>query len=866
MQLSTFYPFARNHYNLTDGEDHLLKPQEPYNLDEPYKSAARSAVFQRYEFLRYFYTCLFEISRNYKATLIKPLFFEFPDDEGTLENIEHTFMVGSALKVSPVLTEDDSKGTNFNSYFPKGAKFISLNDMTTIVGGSGGNVSLEASWNFTNVHQKEGTIIPHQNSSALTLPRTKNLIENLGIDLIVFPDTDDKATGTLYIDENGDDYSDYDLGFFQYYSIDYYNKSLVLSQLEGSVAKGKLDTGNQILSSIKILNQTGFSSNSNLTGCVYDNNLNPRKVNVTYDEKMKAININATDNDKMLFNSITSVQFALEDEDSTFCNPKYYVTGVKNVYKHDNADIVTKKIVDIATNTSSALLSLTATFELISDSVIRVLINDSSGAFAAPDETFNLHPKPSNISISIDQMLKLPEADEEFYYLVHEFNDPNVVLYTTQNQPFVYSEYYKKSTAVINSDGKIFGLGERVGEFFLAEGVYTLWARDIPSPIEDGKKPGKNIYGTHPVYFSKLAKSDQFFAVFDHNAGAQDYVIKKDGNDWKITQIKTSGVTDQFIILNDQISEVVHEYIELVGHPIMVPEWALGWHQCRYGYNNTEDVNNVVENFIKYDIPLDVMWTDIDYMEAYKDFSVSNTDFKNLKENITDWQENYGIRYVPILDAAIAYDGGNDKAFKDGKSKDIFISNPDNNDPFVGRVWPGDAVYIDWLNDKAEDYWVDQMKKLHDELPFSGMWIDMNEASNFCNGQCYKDDVVKDPIQDKLFYVPGARDLNDKSIAIDAVHKSTGNTEFEAHSLYGFYMSKATSKFFNDTLNQRPFVITRSTYSGVGKYVSHWLGDNFASYDLLKYSVSGIMLFNIFGIPVTGADICGFIGNTSPQL
>ena len=735
MQLSTFYPFARNHYNLTDKEGHMLQPQEPYNMNETYKSAARSAIYQRYEYLRYLYTCLFEISRNYKATLIKPLFFEFPEDEGTYKNLEYSFMVGSALKVTPILTKEDSDNGKVESYFPNGVKFISLNDME-VIEGKGRNETLRASWNYTIVHQKEGTIIPHQNSNAFFLPRTQNLISNLGIGLIVFPDSDGKATGTLYIDENGDDISDYDLGFFQYYSINFYNNTIVFSQLEGTVSQGKRDQGNQILTNIKILKLEGFTSLSNLTGCVYDNDLMPRKVNVTYDEEKKAININATDGDKMLFNSISSVQFALEDNDSTFCNPKYYVKSIKNVYKDDNSNVMTKKIVAISTNTSMALPQLTATFELVSDTVLRIMINDSSGttetkAFKAPEETFSLDRKPSVITKSIDQVLGLPENDQEFYYEIYDSLDPNTILYSTKGQPFVYSEFYKKSTAVINSDGKLFGLGERVGEFFLTPGVYTLWARDKPSPIEDGKKPGKNIYGTHPIYFSKMAKSDKFFAVFDHNAGAQDYVVKQDGKDWKITQIKTSGVTDQFIILDNQISEVVHEYIELVGYPIMVPEWSLGWHQCRYGYNNTNDVNTVVQNFISNNIPLDAMWTDIDYMDAYKDFSVSDTDFKNLKENITEWDQKHGIRYIPILDAAIAYDDGKDDSYKAGNSKDIFIKNHDGKNPFVGRVWPGDAVYIDWLNDKAEEYWVGQMEKLYNKLPFSGMWIDMNEASNF---------------------------------------------------------------------------------------------------------------------------------------
>ena len=58
MQLSAFYPFARNHYNRTE-----VEPQEPYAFDEKTTNASRHAVLQRYSFLRYFYTKLFETSQ-----------------------------------------------------------------------------------------------------------------------------------------------------------------------------------------------------------------------------------------------------------------------------------------------------------------------------------------------------------------------------------------------------------------------------------------------------------------------------------------------------------------------------------------------------------------------------------------------------------------------------------------------------------------------------------------------------------------------------------------------------------------------------------------------------------------------------------
>ena len=61
-------------------------------------------------------------------------------------------------------------------------------------------------------------------------------------------------------------------------------------------------------------------------------------------------------------------------------------------------------------------------------------------------------------------------------------------------------------------------------------------------------------------------------------------------------------------------------------------------------------------------------------------------------------------------------------------------------------------------------------------------------------------------------------------------------------------------------------IIERSSYAGMGKFASRWLGDNFSDPAYMGYSVTGIMAHNVMGIPLAGSDICGFIGNTWPEL
>ena len=69
-----------------------------------------------------------------------------------------------------------------------------------------------------------------------------------------------------------------------------------------------------------------------------------------------------------------------------------------------------------------------------------------------------------------------------------------------------------------------------------------------------------------------------------------------------------------------------------------------------------------------------------------------------------------------------------------------------------------------------------------------------------------------------------------------------------------FFVTKIIKK------EKRPFILSRGNTIGNGKYSFHWFGENESTNSNLNYSISSIFTYNIFGIPFTGAYICGYYG------
>ncbi|CAG8526740.1 12337_t:CDS:10, partial [Dentiscutata heterogama] len=500
-------------------------------------------------------------------------------------------------------------------------------------------------------------------------------------------------------------------------------------------------------------------------------------------------------------------------------------------------------------------------------------------------------------TIQSDSLYQFSYKTDPFTFSVVRTSNQEQIINTDVSgvDSLVFEDQYLEITFELPDDPNIFGLGEVVRPLRRdPRGTFqTLWNRDAATPTDE------NVYGDQPFYME--IRNGTAHGVFLRNSNGMDVTIIP-GNPPKLTWKVIGGVFDFYFFLGPTPADVIAQYTELVGRPALPPYWALGYHQCRWGYHNVSTLYNVVSEFRNHKIPLETIWNDLDYMEGFKDFTWNSINYprEEIAKFVNILHEN-DQHYVVIVDPGIKIEHGY-WAYDEGVKRDIFIKNA-RGENIVGQVWPGLTNFPDWFNKDTEKYWGDAIEKWLYNVDVDGLWIDMNEPASWCRGECTDVNIVEQilpygqandqEINNILNNGPGSitspatimynSNLNDPpyridnggarlpldslTLSMDARH-ANGFLEYDVHNLYGHMEAMTTWKVWTKRFGKgkRPFIITRSTFAGTGKYAGHWTGDNSAGWDDLYLSIPGILNFQIFGIPLVGADICGFNGRTTEEL
>jgi len=126
----------------------------------------------------------------------------------------------------------------------------------------------------------------------------------------------------------------------------------------------------------------------------------------------------------------------------------------------------------------------------------------------------------------------------------------------------------------------LLGMGERAGSLFYKNeqgGIHSRYTFDQANPIDDGKPPGRNMYGVQPFYQYQHPNT-KYYGVFNLNSYAQDFILYfNNGTGTTITNIMIGGVINKFFFRGSNPNDLVVKFQKLVGNPVATPLWSFGW-------------------------------------------------------------------------------------------------------------------------------------------------------------------------------------------------------------------------------------------------------------------------------------------------
>ncbi|HEY7983046.1 MAG TPA: glycoside hydrolase family 31 protein [Ktedonobacterales bacterium] len=376
-----------------------------------------------------------------------------------------------------------------------------------------------------------------------------------------------------------------------------------------------------------------------------------------------------------------------------------------------------------------------------------------------------------------------------------------------------------------------YGLGERTGMLDKRGSRYTNWTTDTwnHGPATDmmyhaipwllALRPATGLcYG--------LYLNNTFRTVFDlGHTDADRYRLEAAG-----------GEMDYFLIHGATPAEVVRGFTELTGRMPLPPRWALGYQQSRWSYATEAEVRAVAAGFRAHDLPGEVIYLDIDYMDGFRDFTWNRASFPQPARLISDLRAQ-GFRVVPIIDPGIK-DEPDNPVYDSGVAGGHFLRDAQGALAH-GHVWPGECVFPDFARAATRVWWAEWHRALIAN-GVSGIWNDMNEPSTG-GGELPLD-------------APAGDDTRPATFA-------------EVHNVYAHLEAQATrAALLASRPDERPFVLTRAGFAGTPRYSAMWTGDNVSSWEHLEMSLPQLSNLGLSGVALCGADIGGFIGNATPEL
>ena len=377
---------------------------------------------------------------------------------------------------------------------------------------------------------------------------------------------------------------------------------------------------------------------------------------------------------------------------------------------------------------------------------------------------------------------------------------------------------------IVGSNEAFFGLGERGGPInrrgrtFVMHNVDNAGYGEFTDPL----------YISIPFYYG-IAEGKAYGIFLDNPA---DPFFDMDSQATGVVSFGAyAGELNYYVMAGPETSRVANTYARLTGFTQLPPRWSLGFHQSRYGYKSQDEILGVADKFRELQIPCDVLWMDIDYMDKLHLFTYNPLAFPNpaLLHSTLDKK---GFKRINIIEPLMRTD---DPYWSFSDRSGLFVTNPDGTS-LVSTIWYGDVSFFDFSNPSARS-WYKQAVAGFLSAGTNGLWNDLNEpAQNFIPQGTYN-------------------------------YGGLPRADLAARNIYALgELSLLNEAWSESHPNERFWGVSRSGYSGIQRYSANWSGDTLSTFDSLRVSLQMSISMGFSGQNFFGHDIGGFLGSPSAEL
>ncbi|WP_135306480.1 glycoside hydrolase family 31 protein [Haloarcula amylovorans] len=445
------------------------------------------------------------------------------------------------------------------------------------------------------------------------------------------------------------------------------------------------------------------------------------------------------------------------------------------------------------------------------------------------DETLSIDTETITVEVNKD-LFGVTFLDEDGTVINEDYLENGSAGYE-DGKPYAY----KKT----DEDEAFYGFGEQPGLDIDKRGeTLENWNTD-----QFGFTPDNDYMYTSVPFFVGLKDAgaygiffdDPYHSVFEMATDSEDYY----------SFLANGGQLTYYFAYGPDIGAVLDRYTDLTGTIDLPPKWGIGFHQSRFRYS-PEELVETPQRYREEEIPLDAMHFDIQYMDDFRVYTWED-EYRDAIETLTD--EMPELKTVGVNNPGVAVveevDGEPYGPYLEGEANDYWVKNADG-DPFVGEIWPPEAVWADFSREEVREWWA----RKHDALFDAGI-----------------DGIKNDMAEPAVFNTNNPK--YDLTMPVDNVHGTGADTMLheEYHNLYGFDMARAAQASFDHYRpDERPFTLNRNLYAGGQRYAALWTGDNVSTWLHLRQSLPILMNLGLSGLPFVGSDVGGFSARPTPEL